>query len=754
MTTADLPPIIQSKLGQMRRQLAAWFWIDGLCRLAISCLVLFGLSLGIDRYFRMDRPQRLIMLLMMAGFIAWIIYRRLIRPLGQRMDDEALALQVERRHRELGDGLISAVQLSKMADPSRSGASMQMVGEAVRLGVSRSSAVDFSDVLDHRSRKRTLGWGIGSAVLLIGLVAGMGGVVQTWANRNLMLGSAQWPQQTYLRVLGLNADGELIVPKGDDMVLSVEASGVVPSAVSIDHQPTGGKKTTEPMALVGENQFHITFKNVLGEFRFRVRGNDAISEYYRVKTVDRPELLKDIGLRLIVYPPAYIGSEPRELELNTGSFSVPLGSAVEVISYATKPLRSASIELGREWSVPMTIGDAPAQRVKKSAESFEDYPAGPRQASVKLPPERLASGSYGIRLEDADGLAARRPIRFILKVQPDRDPTVRAVLRGIGDLISDRALIPLAIRASDDYAVMELSMEYSIAGGLEEGVEAAGPQRQAISGEGVPALGVGEVEDFVHGFDIQPLSLVPGVVLNFAVVAVDNDTVTHPAEGAKSGRSTAFTLKVVSDEELRTELLRREAEQRVEFERAIAQQEELIVDAKALEAAVVLARDRGQMADGKFTVNQLRQLGQIEKLQRLLAGRCESVAAQYAQILQEVANNRLEDAGGPLQARLQLRIVDPLEQLASDVIPPLADRLDALRAAELSIAQRLEQLAKAIELQEDLLEQMNVIKRSMIKSEGYQEMVNLLREILKAQQDIEDKTVKELEKQIEGIFED
>jgi hypothetical protein len=776
MTTANLPATIHRKLGAIRRRLSEWFIVDGLSRLMVTLAALTFISLMLDRLFRMDVPQRLIMLLLMAGVAGWVIYRRLIVPLRLDLSDDALALAVERRHRELGDGLISALQLSRVDDPRRIGASPQLLAEAIRRGAAAAEGVDFADVLDRRVRNRTMLWGAGAACVMVATCIAFAGTMGTWASRNLLLRSVEWPQETHLHVDGLNDQGQLVVPGGDDLVLRVVAQGVVPRVVFVDQRPADGRGTTEQMSQIGDDRFEATFRNVIEPFTFRVRGNDDVTEYFQVVTVPRPELIPGPeGLVLILDPPDYIATGTRRIATRSGAYEVPAGSEIRIVAHATKPLARARIECGRAYDARMNIAHAPAQRVPRERPNDPDatpdpddpdawitYPAGQRKLSVTIRPDELRDGAYGIRFEDTDGLAGKRPVRFLIKVRPDRPPTARAVLRGIGDLVTPRAVIPVAIRAADDYAVTELAMVHQISSGLDETIEPTPPQRHPIRGEGAPTLPARRVEEFEHRFDVQPLGLVPGVTLGLTVEAVDNDTTTRPDgddpddqpdRGPKTGQSTALVVKVVTDEDLRAELLRRETEQRIEFERLVKDQRSLGVDAQALRAGLERSGAEGESSD-RLSAAQWRAISDLEKKQRLAAGRCEGIAAQYLRIYREVINNRLEPAGGRLQTRLDRRIIQPLTALAAEAIPPIADRFDAARKTTLTADQRLDQLDAAIADQQRLLERMNQILASMVKVEGYQEMVNLLREILRTQQDIEERTIRELERKIEQLFDD
>jgi hypothetical protein len=49
---------------------------------------------------------------------------------------------------------------------------------------------------------------------------------------------------------------------------------------------------------------------------------------------------------------------------------------------------------------------------------------------------------------------------------------------------------------------------------------------------------------------------------------------------------------------------------------------------------------------------------------------------------------------------------------------------------------------------------MEQVLQNMVKMEGYQQAINLLRQIVKAQAQVNEQTVRELEKKIQSIFDD
>src|SRR6185295_2757453 len=84
---------VSARLDRLRSQVTAWFWVDGLSRVLWLAIGLAAADLVLDWLFRMDRAQRAVMLVLMAGGLGWLAQRRLFRPLSATMSDDALALE-------------------------------------------------------------------------------------------------------------------------------------------------------------------------------------------------------------------------------------------------------------------------------------------------------------------------------------------------------------------------------------------------------------------------------------------------------------------------------------------------------------------------------------------------------------------------------------------------------------------------------------------------------------------------------------
>jgi len=242
-----------------------------------------------------------------------------------------------------------------------------------------------------------------------------------------------------------------------------------------------------------------------------------------------------------------------------------------------------------------------------------------------------------------------------------------------------------------------------------------------------------------RSIDLEPLKLPLGTSLRLQFEASDNNDVSGPS----IGRSTEFFLRVVGEAEFRSDLLRREKAERQELERLWKAQDDLVTESRALAAAAKIS--------GRPDATRLEPLPAIYRGQKQVATKLVGLADRIAALATEIEYNRLPDPGGTLQSRLTTRIVDPLRGLASDNLPLLIKELDHVRLHDQTGANLT--LTRAIADQETIANGIKRVLEQMLTSEGYQEAIDLLYQIQKAQTDVYEQTNKAREEQIKRILE-
>lgn len=530
-----------------------------------------------------------------------------------------------------------------------------------------------------------------------------------------------------------------------------EKSDVKPAAA----KPEAAKQ--EPV------KFATLFKNVLHPFRFRVRGDNrhTSTNWIRVKLVDRPAIE---SFRLTLTPPKYTGDAPEDVwkldpptmikaTVEEGDPSTDRGEGAQrraTGSSSVYALKGSRIELEATSNKPLSkvILKTPKGKTElelKTVRVSDEY-GNPREVSsftASMSPDELDNATYAIELFDTSDrpLSSKRPTRFNVRIKPDREPVIKAQLRGISSMIVADARIPIVAYLRDDYHITIAGVQYRFRGEGED----------ADKGDGMFEFDQlkfdetkfnGEAVKHDYNFEVIGLKLKEGMSLSFFVEATDNDNISGP----NKGKSPEFYVRIVSDQELREDIIRREQEQRMEFERLIRAQEDLIT-----ETQVVISQTNPAVADMTPEVRQM--IMQTQKRQKLAGDRCIQISKQYDNLRLEVLNNKLDDEAGDIPRRMSNLIVKPLINIGEVMAPDTAATLDIARKAPDGAA-RLAVLKTTLQKQENVLVAMKEVLRYMDKWSSYQEAVTLVYRVLSLQGKVNRDTLRAHQRRIQSIFGD
>ncbi len=710
-TSNSVVSLVENRLGALRRQLSAWFWVDGLMRVGWTAIGLMAADLVIDYFVRFDQAQRFIMLAIMVGLIAYVARRWLVLPLSAPINDDALCLAVEEHNPQVKQSLISALQFSRLEGLEKRGMSLPMVKQTIAQGLQWAESLNFGDVLNRGLWTRNLILLCGAVIVLVG--AGVAIAAQTplqlWFQRNILLGEQEWPQKTYLVIEGAE-EGKVVFPRGGEwtqVVMVEERSEIIPATVMLEFRNARGR-TPQPMKKTGDLKFEALFANVLEPFDFRARGGDDVTPWVRVELVEPPTFNE---LNLNVTLPDYAGGSVEPLPAGRGPYLVLKGSTLTIQGTSNKPLVAAAVSIDGQSKQPLKVADDGK---------------GSSVVTGKIP--NAPAGQYVIDLEDTLGLHPLEPIAFGIRPRIDREPRVKAKFNGVGSMgmISVKAQLPVSVRVSDDFGLTKVVMEYRLRA-EEEGRNKDGE----VAFTTIDQAALEKDTDIEETLQVEPLALVAGDALTLVFSAADNDNISGP----NIGKSSEFQLRVVTEEELRAEILRREKEQRQEFERLVKSQEELLTDTRALTAE---AKSLAELSP-----EQRNQLMQIQRRQKLVGTNSGGIAERLELVVLEALNNKIEEEGGTLEKRLRQDVIVPLFVIVNEEVPEVIRRLDESRRLSADQTPRQESLAAAVAAQEKLLADMQRVLSFLIKAEGFQEAINLILEIQRGQQDVLDRTQKE-----------
>ena len=237
------------------------------------------------------------------------------------------------------------------------------------------------------------------------------------------------------------------------------------------------------------------------------------------------------------------------------------------------------------------------------------------------------------------------------------------------------------------------------------------------------------------GLDLNGLDIPLNSRFSMVLTAKDNNEISGPS----IGESTKILLRVVGEAELRTDLLRREKEQRQILLELVKKQDILLTDTGALAAELMEVEILGR--------SEKERLAGLQKRQKLLSVNINNIVKRLNGMVSEISNNRLEEDDGILKQRLRQKVIDPLAALVEEVIPVAALELDSARRI-LEKNARNESMRIASQFQVTALEAMKEVLIHMVRNEGYQQAVNLLYEIQREQERMNKMTSKAKEESL------
>jgi hypothetical protein len=704
---------LRGLLADVRRRARAWIWLDALAWLAILACVAFWASFAFDWCVEPPPWARGLALAVAGGGLAWVLVERLVLRLAVPLRDEALAVIVERSHPAFRDSLATAIGLAANA---RADVDPRLLARTTAEAAALVGQVDRRRIFRHRRLSllaAAAALGMATVALFAGLAPATAGV---WARRALLLADEPWPRRTVLEAEGFVA-GARKVARGSDVDVVIRGGGIdgPPAAVELRMRGPSGSKAvrmgTRGGRAGGEQTFGHVIESVNAAMVLDVRGGDARLRNLRLVVVDPPGVEE---VRILGTPPAYLGGPDRSPPVSR-LVGLPRGSRVEIRCLATKPLAAARLAV-RPVGTPPAAGETLIGGLSGGPPGLEVAGVVPR-----LDHDLLVT----LDLLDTDGLAGREPTTFTLVAVPDEVPRVAARLPGISTAVTPGARLPVAGTISDDHGLAAGEVRLvarrpspSRAGAAEE-PSAAGVARTvplaAIRG-GEPLV---ELPAAGEPVPLGPLGLAAGWRLEVTVAARDGCTLDGQPQ---IGTSDTWTLDVVSPEALQAILEAREIVLRRRYEAAIAD---------LAQGRDRLARDRDSDAPARFGEAVARATGETSE-----------IAAAFRDIRLEFDNNGMSTP--EIETRLVVHIADPLAALATVDLPGLAAACRTTQAADVEMLGRRA---------DETLARMRAVLARMLELESFNEVIERLRGVIRAQEEIRAETLRRQKERAREVLE-
>lgn len=701
-TTANHPQaeVLFEALAQLRRRYRLYQWLEGGTRVVAAIIAAAFVQLLLDRWLELPRDQRITLNLVITVVWAYVIYRVLLRRLLAPADDRWLAGLIDRQHPELADQLSSAIAFAKGEVGDANANSPQLQAHVVQQAVTASTNIRFDAILNHARVKRRLA-DLAAAAFLVALAFMLQPtLMSTWFARNWLVQDIPWPRRVQITPSGFN-NLERVHPRGEPLEITADLAftGSPPQSVILRWTDDAGNRDEVDMTRIGNDRLTANLGTPVDDLALEITGGDARTPPHRIRLVDRPRI---VAVSATLEPPAYTNMPPAEIPQATG-LEVLAMSRVHLTATTNKPVMQAEFVQAGEQVATCELSDAQTIRV-----TFD-------------PNE---SGNYQFLLRDGDGLSNARPVSVKLRVVADEAPEIALLRQDLGEMITPNARIAVRLEATDQYGLGDIELLSTVTGS---------------AGETITPPTVLPLQDFATGqrqyaeavaLEGVQLALRPEQRLRFQAVAADQ----QPGQ-ANVSETNPLEFKVVHPDDFLASIAQRELDLRREFEQ--------IVDAQR-GVREGLRRLRNNLLSATLDSQTTSQLNALERRQGWHASRCLSLAREFQQLLGELRANRLAEPGE--ERRLNSRIIGPLERIGGETYPEVTRTLEALHAANETT------LTAAMVAQDSLITALSKVLANMLEWEGYREMIQMVEELVAAQEETRSDTLRRLELELSEIL--
>ncbi len=447
---------------------------------------------------------------------AWALRECTLRPLRAKLDEDSAALLIERALPVFNSRYISALQLGREDNSS----SPSLVDALLEQTGTLAARQDYRSVVRTGRMWKSLLAAAGVAAL-VGLAFHWGGPASAPLLRRALLSTEPLPSKTQIEVL----TGSARIGVGEEFIIEVRASGVLPPGGRVETTSVGGRK--QDLELLPSTEDPSLYTAVVQRpqesFEYVVRLNDATSEAFDVETLTPPAVA---DLSAVQHYPIYVDVPPQPRQV--GDFALLLGSRLEIDIRATSAIADGQLILsGKDGEVPLTVDPSDATRL---------------HATLAIDDQTLTG--FSVRLVDSSGVHSVPGALYRIDVQSDQPPSVKIVEpTRREELATPRTQLQIAFEASDDLGVAQATLHYQVGDAAEEQIKFHLP---------------GQPERLVKSrfeWDLGALEprLAIGVTLNYFIEVWDGNTQAGPG----IGESEHYQIRVVSEDEKRADLTNR-----------------------------------------------------------------------------------------------------------------------------------------------------------------------------------------------------
>ncbi|MEE2724060.1 MAG: hypothetical protein VYC05_01665 [Verrucomicrobiota bacterium] len=538
--------VLRNKLARTRLSILA---VELARRIAITFSVLVTLLtslLFLDLLADLDIQTRSLLLFSIITLTAILTIWSLFSLITKWKNDETLALEIERKNKDFDSRLISSIQFAKRQAAFPENAPMSMIHNMILETKEASKKFNFLKIVNPKALTR--------ATLIFFVIIITSGI---WV----------YSEKDNIPILVKRALGEQIEIPRDTTI--IEEPNISKVGIGDNIQMTfkvKSKKTSELKANLnieynsGRNvkvslertekepdTYTGTIEDVPESFSFDAQIDDAKTKTLTVTAIERPTI-KNISVTQ-VYPEFTKQSPTNHVP---GDFTFFPGSEVTINIESSKELDSGNLKfLGLDNQMPLSVNEAN----KKEG-----------VAKIKIPSQSLSG--FSVSLTDSDEMDSKNNAIYKISLLTDLPPEIRITYpKRSEELVTRKATLLIKYEAIDRFGVNSINLKYK----REENEIVTIPLMKEESSKK-------QISDsYEWNLGSLKTGLSEGDQIEYWLEASDQNI-----SGLNISSSEKLSLKVVTPEEKRADLLGRTSDALGSVDEATNDQENLNKDLESI----------------------------------------------------------------------------------------------------------------------------------------------------------------------------
>ncbi|PHS11634.1 MAG: hypothetical protein COA78_09355 [Blastopirellula sp.] len=541
------------------------------------------------------------------------------------------------------------------------------------------------------------------------------------------------------------------VARGGYLLLEViDQNGELPQTVEIEISRGSHTSTKEMQLDFSSNQMIYRIDNITQDLSYRaIGGDDNTMPWNRLEVLDPPKLTQ-VDVKLI--PPKYTQEDP----LDSPRAIIALeGTTVQLHATIDRPIAQAKAVYETSEGKQTIHLIVAADGLSASSQPFDVKPDAtrPREDQFVL----SQSGSYWLEIETASGLLRREKQRSEVRVTSDKPPAITWLAPLENLFLTPVAEIDLKAQVSDDFGTERVDLQYLRSDQTEQGSTIISLYENTVNkdaeksetAEPVETVALastpGESIEVNHHWDLSKLEgLAPGVTLNLTLIASDYKP--------QLGESLPRRITIIGQEQLQQRLAAMHQRLISKISESIESQQDARTQAKSAEISLAESEklsqtDLSHLQNSEFTQRRVRQ--QLEE-------GVNNAIQQIDDILQQMKINKVAEPTTTTQLE---DLKNEIRKITKNQLPGIEQSLEetkrelnqAIRseetetpnsnaerqAAKAEIREKVEEIGQQ---QEDTVEKLDELVRSLSQWDTYRRFAVELRNIKQRQDDITQQT--------------